>query len=73
MKLGLEVWDKFATNEVHWLWPLTMLLNHKGFIYLFIIFCAFLMCALLLGKDKIILFKIFLKGLGFLFWVKLVD
>ena len=73
MKLGLEVWGKFATSDVHWLWPLAMLLNHKGFIYLFIIFCAFFMCALLLGKDKIILFKIFLKGLGFLFWVKLVD
>ena len=59
MKLGLEVWGKFATSYVHWLRPLAMLLNHKGFIYLFIIFCAFFMCALLLGKDKIILFNFF--------------
>ena len=59
MKLGLEVWCKFAISYVHWLRPLAMLLNHKGFIYLFIIFCAFFMCALLLGKDKIILFYFF--------------
>ena len=59
MKLGLEVLGKFATSYVHWLRPLAMLLNHIGFIYLFIIFCAFFMCALLLGKDKIILFNFF--------------
>ena len=47
----------------------------RGIFFSFSFFLCVCVCAratLMLGKDRIILFKIF-KGLGFLCWVKLVN